>query len=63
MTDILTRVFGPDPENQRFPAFNEEKIIPFHTCEWVETRTWGTVWVSCAVCKSQRPEEMTREGL
>lgn len=60
MSDILERVFGPDPDADGFPPFNEDKIIPAHECEWIEQRAWGCVWVGCPVCHSNAPEPVWR---
>jgi hypothetical protein len=60
VTDLLDRVFGPDPDGTGFPPFNEGKVIPVHECEWLEQRAWGCVWVSCPVCQSQVPEPLIR---
>jgi hypothetical protein len=56
VSDILDRVFGPDPDNTTFPPFNAAKVIPIHDCVWAEVRSWGTVFIQCPVCKSQPPE-------
>ena len=59
MSEILDRLFGPEQPSKNFPPLNQAKIIPFHDCEYVESRTWG--WGSmvlvdrCSVCLSPRP--------
>jgi hypothetical protein len=60
VSDLLDRVFGPDPDSPGFPPFNEAKIIPAHDCDWVEQWSYAVLYVSCSVCHSTPPEPLTR---
>lgn len=59
MSDILDRVFGPEPSQDKFAPLNESKIIPYHDCEFVETRVWvptGMIDATrCRVCRAPPP--------